>query len=215
MSEQSAPEESTNIDASSIWQQDKDHLLHPWTVFDTFNQDGALAIAKAEGVYIEDIEGNRYLDAVGGLWCTNIGLGRKEMADANPFVDMTNVPAAQLAAKLASLAPGDLNHVFFTTGGSTAVDSAYRLIQYYQACRGKPEKEHIISRVNSYHGSTYLAMSIGGKKGGHPPEFKFKSDTIHHISAPNYYRAPQGLSEPEFLDQLVNELEEKILEIGV
>lgn len=213
------------FDEKNIWQQDKDHFLHPWTMFDSFSQDGALAIAEGEGVYIEDITGNRYLDAVGGLWCTNIGLGRKEMADAiadqvmklafaSPFVDMTNIPAATLAAKLATLAPANISHVFFTTGGSTAVDSAYRLIQYYQTCRGTPEKEHIISRDNSYHGSTYIAISIGGKKGDRSPEFKFKDDTIHHISDPNFYRAPEGLSEADFLDQLVTELEDKILELG-
>ncbi len=213
------------VDADLVWQQDKNHLLHPWAFFDSFNHEGALTIARGDGAYIEDVNGKRYLDAVGGLWCTNIGLGREEMARAiadqvmelaysNPFVDMTNVPAAQLAAKLAKLAPGDLNHVFFTTGGSTAVDSAYRLIQYYQACRGKPDKEHIISRVNSYHGSTYLSMSIGGKKGDHPPEFRFKTDTIHHVSAPDYYRAAEGVSEQQFLEQLLSELEEKILEIG-
>lgn len=217
--------EQNTFDEKAVWQQDKDHLLHPWTVFDSFSKEGALTIAEGQGVYINDLAGNRYLDAVGGLWCTNIGLGRKEMADAiadqvmklafsNPFVDMTNVPSATLAAKLAELAPANINHVFFTTGGSTAVDSAYRLIQYYQACRGKPEKEHIISRDYSYHGSTYLAMSIGGKKGDHPPEFKYKDDTIHHISAPDYYRAPEGLSEADFLDQLVDELEQKILQLG-
>ncbi len=219
MSEQNTARENIT------WQQDKDHFLHPWTIFDSFSTEGALAIEGGDGVYISDIDGNRYLDAVGGLWCTNIGLGRQEMADAiseqvmklafsSPFVDMTNVPAAKLAAKLAELAPANMNHTFFTTGGSTAVDSAYRLIQYYQACRGKPEKEHIISRDNSYHGSTYMAMSIGGKKGDHPPEFKFKEDTIHHISAPNYYRAPEGMSEAVFLDMLVTELEDKILELG-
>ena len=217
--------ELNKSEEKTVWKQDKDHFLHPWTMFDSFNQDGALAIAEGEGVYIKDVDGNRYLDAVGGLWCTNIGLGRQEMADAisdqvmklafsNPFVDMTNVPAAQLAEKLAELAPDNINHVFFTTGGSTAVDSAYRLIQYYQACRGKPEKEHIISRKNSYHGSTYASMSIGGKKGDHPPEFKFMDDTIHHISAPDYYRAPEGLSEADFLEQMVRELEDKILELG-
>jgi len=72
---------------------------------------------------------------------------------------MTNQPAAELAAKLASLAPGSLNHVMFGCGGSTAIDSAYRLIQFYQNCRGKPEKKHVIARDASYHGTTYLAMS--------------------------------------------------------
>ena len=204
---------------------DKQHFTHPWTVFDVFHQQGALPISYGDGCYIEDTNGRRYLDAVGGLWCTNIGLGRTEMADAiaaqcrqlafaNPFVDMTNVPATLLAAKLAGLAPGDLNHVIFTCGGSTAVDSSYRLIQYYQNCRGKSEKKHIISRKNSYHGSTYLSMSIGGKAGDHPPEFDFISDTIHHISCPNYYRAPQGLTEAQYLSFLLDELEQTILRIG-
>ncbi len=204
---------------------DKQHFTHPWTVFDVFAEQGALPIASAEGCYITDSHGKRYLDAVGGLWCTNIGLGRSEMADAiaeqcrtmafaNPFVDMTNIPATQLAAKLAELAPGDLNHVIFTCGGSTAVDSSYRLIQYYQNCRGKPEKKHILSRKNSYHGSTYLSMSIGGKAGDHPPEFDFIKDFIHHLSCPNYYRAPAGLSETDYLQLLLQEMEERILQLG-
>jgi len=229
------------FDTYALNQQDKDHLLHPWQVFDTFKKDGAMPIAAADGAYIYDSDGNRYLDAVGGLWCTNIGLGRKDMADAiaeqvctmayaNPFVDMTNVPAVELATKLSELAPGDLNHVMFTCSGSAAIDTAFRLIQYYQNCRGLHEKKHIISRKNSYHGSTYAAMSIGGKPGDHPPEFDFITDTIHHISTPNFYRAEDyvseeyfsknfsinknKLTEKEFLDFLLNELEEKILSIG-
>ncbi len=98
-----------------------------------------------------DANGGRYFDAVGGLWCTNIGLGRREMADAiseqvmrlafsNSFVDMTNDPAALLSARLAQLAPGDLNRVHFTTGGSTAIDTAARMVQYYQHCMGRPGK---------------------------------------------------------------------------
>lgn len=224
------------FDTYALNQQDKDHLLHPWQVFDTFKKDGAMPIAAADGAYIYDSDGNRYLDAVGGLWCTNIGLGRKDMADAiaeqvctmayaNPFVDMTNVPAVELATKLSELAPGDLNHVMFTCSGSAAIDTAFRLIQYYQNCRGLHEKKHIISRKNSYHGSTYAAMSIGGKPGDHPPEFDFITDTIHHISTPNFYRAEDyvseeyfsknssinknKLTEKEFLDFLLNELEKK------
>ena len=208
-----------------IWQKDKDHHLHPWQLFDSFGDDGALIMDRAEGAWLVDIEGNRYLDAVGGLWCTNIGLGREEMIDAvseqmrkmayaSPFVDMTNQPAAELAAKLASLAPGSINHVMYSCGGSTAIDSAYRLIQFYQSCRGKPEKKHVIARDASYHGTTYLAMSIGGKKADHPPEFEYKRDTIHHISSPNYYRADPALSEAEFLDSLIDELEHKINETG-
>jgi adenosylmethionine-8-amino-7-oxononanoate aminotransferase len=211
--------------AREIWQKDKDHHLHPWQLFDSFGEEGALIMDRAEGAWLVDIEGNRYLDAVGGLWCTNIGLGREEMIDAvaeqmrkmayaSPFVDMTNQPAAELAAKLASLAPGSLNHVMFGCGGSTAIDSAYRLIQFYQNCRGKPEKKHVIARDASYHGTTYLAMSIGGKKADHPPEFDYKRDNIHHVASPNYYRADPSLSEAQFLDSLIDELEQKIHDIG-
>ncbi|GAB3112242.1 aminotransferase [Aestuariicella hydrocarbonica] len=213
-------------DTQAIIEKDKAHHVHPWQVFDVFRDEGALPIVKGEGSYIFDSEGRKYFDAVGGLWCNNIGLGRKEMAEAiaaqayqlsyaSPFVDLTNIPAAELAAKLASLAPATLNHVFFTCGGSTAVDTAFRMIHYYQNCRGKHAKKHIISRINSYHGTTYASMSIGGKPGDHPPEFDFISDTIHHLSYPNYYRcAAEGMSESEFVDTLVQEFEDKIEELG-
>jgi len=211
--------------AADIWQKDKDHFLHPWQMFDSFETDGSMIMAQAEGAHVSDIEGNRYLDAIGGLWCTNIGQGREEMVQAiaeqirqltyaSPFVDMTTIPGAELAAKLAEISPGNLNHVMFSCGGSTAIDSAYRLIQYYQNCRGKHDKKHIIARDASYHGSTYIAMSIGGKKADHPPEFDYKRDDIHHVSSPNYYRSTGFHNEEEFLTHLVDELEQKILAIG-
>ena len=213
------------FDSAQINADDKAHHTHPWQLLDVFPEEGALALAAAEGAYIYDTDGNKYLDAVGGLWCTNIGLGRDEMVEAianqvkqlayaSAFVDLTNVPAAKLAKKLAELAPGDLNHTMFTCGGSTAVDTAYRLIQFYQNCRGLRDKKHILSRINSYHGTTYAAMSIGGKPGDHPAEFDFIQDTIHHLSTPNYYRAPQGISEADFLESLIEEMEDKIKEIG-
>lgn len=212
-------------DLSDTWKKDRAHFVHPWASFDSFQDEGSLVITEGHGAYITDEKGKRYLDGVGGLWCTNIGLGREEMADAiarqvrdlayaNPFVDMTNAPAAELAARLAELAPGDINHVMFGNSGSTAVDTAFRLIQFYQNCRGKSEKKHIISRKEAYHGSTFIGMCIGGKASDRIPEFDFLTDTFHHISCPNYYRAPDGIGEPEYLDLLVKELEEKILDIG-
>lgn len=204
---------------------DKRHALRPWTHFDSFKNSEALVIVRGEGAWLEDARGRKYLDAVGGLWCTNIGLGRDEMANAiadqvrelafsSTFVDITNSPSALLAAKIASLTPGDLNRVHFTTGGSTAIDSAYRMVQYYHHCRGTPEKVHVIARNQAYHGSTYIAMSLGDKETDKVPEFKYKTDSIHHVSSPNYYRAPEGLSEEEFTDWLVAEFESKIAEIG-
>ncbi|MFO6382915.1 aminotransferase class III-fold pyridoxal phosphate-dependent enzyme, partial [Pseudomonas aeruginosa] len=89
--------------------------------------------------------------------------------------------AIELCRKLAELAPGDLDHVFLTTGGSTAVDTAIRLMHYYQNCRGKRAKKHVITRINAYHGSTFLGMSLGGKSADRPAEFDFLDERIHHL----------------------------------
>jgi adenosylmethionine-8-amino-7-oxononanoate aminotransferase len=210
---------------ADLVQADKAHYMHGYHVFDEHREQGSLNIVAGEGAYIYDTAGNRFLDAVGGMWCTNIGLGREEMAlaiadqvrklaYANPFCDMANNVAIDLCKKLAELAPGDLDHVFLTTGGSTAVDTAYRLIQYYQSCRGKPEKKHVIARYNAYHGSTALCMQIGNKAADRVPEFDYANDRIHHISNPNPYRAPAGMNEEQFVDYLIAEFEDKILSIG-
>ncbi|SFR49001.1 aminotransferase [Litoreibacter janthinus] len=212
----------TNLDIAAL---DTAHSLHPWTHFESFVRDGPLVIERGSGCSLWDTDGREYLDAVGGLWCTNIGLGRREMGEViaaqaeklafcNTFVDMTNGPAALLSAKLADLAPGDLNHVHLTTGGSTAVDSAYRMVAYYQRCAGRPEKTQVIARDSSYHGSTYATISIGKRAGDKMPEFEYATKGIHHISAPDCYRAIGERSEAEFCDDLVGEFEAKIAEIG-
>lgn len=217
-----APAIRTN---EALWEMDHAHSLHPWTNFGPFEKEGALVISRGEGCYLWDAEGRKYLDAVGGLWCTNIGLGRREMADAiadqvmtlgfsNTFVDMTNDPSARLAARLAEIAPGDLNRVMFTTGGSTAVDTAVRMVAYYQHCRGFPEKTDIVARDYSYHGSTYLSQSVGKRPGDRVEEFRYKTDGIHHLSCPNPYRRPEGMSEAAFCDQLVAEFEALIARVG-
>ena len=211
--------------AREIWLKDKQHFLHPWTHFESFKKAGSLVIESGAGCYVHDINGNRYLDGIGGLWCVNVGYGREEIIEAiahqardlafyNPFTDTTNIPASLLAERLTNLAPENIDHVFFSLGGSTAIDTAFRLIQFYQNCRGKPEKRHMISRREAYHGSTYIAMSLGGKKGDRVPEFEYKTDTIHHISCPNLYRRPNHMSEVQFCDSLVQEFETKIAEIG-
>ncbi|MFT4151471.1 MAG: aminotransferase [Paracoccaceae bacterium] len=208
-----------------LWQMDRAHALHPWTNFGPFQDKGALVISRGQGSDLWDAEGRQYLDAVGGLWCTNIGLGRAEMAQAigdqamrlafsNTFVDMTNDPAALLAAELARIAPGDLNRVHFTTGGSTAVDTAARMVQYYQSCMGRPDKGHLVAREHSYHGSTYLSQSVGKRPGDRVEQFRYKEDGIHHLSVPNPYRRPEGMSEAAFCDSLIAEFQALIDRIG-
>jgi len=216
---------STVRDDGQVWLDDRAHFVHPYTHFDSFNRNGSLIISEAKGAYIFDSHGRRYLDGIGGLWCMSIGYGEEEMVQAiadqarklsffSTFVSVSNLPAVALATKLARLAPGDINRVFFTTSGSDANDTAVRLVHYYNARRGKPEKRHIISRLEAYHGSTYLAMSLNGRKSDRTSNFHYATDFIHHVSCPNVYRRPQALSLSEFCDVLVEELEQKILAIG-
>ena len=206
----------------SIQQQDN-KFLHPWEDVKSLGENKRTVIANADGVYIEDSDGNTLLDGPAGMWCVNIGHRRKEMADAisqqimeltyvSPW-SLTSTPAAQLAEKLAELTPGDLNHVFYTTGGSTAVDSALRFVMFRNNVLEKPQKKHIISRSNAYHGSTYLAASASGKTKD-KSFLDFMDDTFHHIPDPNPLDKPEGMSESEYCDLRAGALEEKILEVG-
>lgn len=215
----------TVMSNENLWEMDRAHTLHPWTHFGSFRKTGSLVVARGEGAHLWDEGGRKYLDAVGGMWCTNVGLGRREMAQAmaeqaeklayaNYFVDMTNGPAARLAARLAELAPGDLNRVFFTTGGSTAVDTAVRMVSYYHHARGNPGKSGIVAREGSYHGSTYLTQSVGKRAGDRVEEFRYKEDGIWHLTCPNPYRRPAHQTEAQFCDDLVAEFEALIARVG-
>ncbi len=217
-----------NVFGNIHQEYDRKHILHPFAEFPRFLNEGSRVFDRAEGAYVYDVDGQRYLDGIGGLWCVNIGYGRQEMADViaeqvlrlpfyNSFTDMSSVPASALAAKLAQLAPADLNHVFFTTGGSTSVDTAVRLAHYYFQARGEPSRKQIISRENAYHGSTYLAASVSGIKRNYAGFHNLATDDVplvYHVSCPNVYRPFEGMSEAEYCDALINELEAKIHEIG-
>ena len=185
----------------------------------------ARIITRANGVYLHDSEGNKILDGMAGLWCVNIGYGREELAEVaarqmkelpyyNTFFMTTHVPAIALAKEIASLAPAHLNHVFFAGSGcSVANDSAVRIAHFYFNQLGKTTKKKIISRIDGYHGSTYMAMSITGVEFDHIG-FDVDNQLVHHISCPNPYRRPKGMSLEDFCDAKVQELEDKILELG-
>jgi adenosylmethionine-8-amino-7-oxononanoate aminotransferase len=164
------------------------------------------------------------IDGIGGMWCVNVGYGRDEIADAiaeqarklcyfSPFGMIATPPSIEFSHRLAKYAPGDLKHVFFTTGGSTAVDSALRFVQFRNNFLGKPKKKHIITREYAYHGSTLLSASVSGKPADRG-NMDLITDTIHHIPAPNPYRRPDGMSLEAFCDAKVADLEDKILELG-
>ncbi len=209
----------------SPWEKDRAHVLHPYTDFTSFAETGSQIIEKAEGMYVTDDKGRKLLDGIAGLWCVNIGHGRQEMADAisrqvlqmqyyNPFGASSNVPAAELGAKLAELAPGSLNHVYYSCGGSTANESAVRIAHYYFAMQGKPNKRKVISRNHGYHGGTYIAASLTGIHGTKHGFSQVGEDFISHVSAANMYAKPEAMTEAAFCDFLVTEFECRIEQLG-
>ena len=218
-------EAKQNYDTQEIWKKDKDHHVHPWTDFATFKDKGSLVVADADGAYVWDSDGNRYLDGIAGLWCVNVGYGRKEIAQAmadqaekmvyySSFGAHTSIPAAELAHKLAQLAPAGLNHIQFGTGGSMANDTAIRMIHFYFNQLGKRSKKKIITRHDAYHGSTYLAMSLTGVAFDHQGFDIIEDGLIQRVSSPNIYRRPDGMTVEEFCDHLVQEFEDKIYTLG-
>ena len=214
---------NADFDTLSLQHKEQRHILHPFTDLSQRRADGATVIARGDQVHVTDSDGRRYLDALGGLWCVNVGYGRSEMVEAiaeqtrqlpyySMFDDLVTPPAANLAAKLAELAPANLNHVMFTTGGSTATDSAIRIIHHYFNRLGQPAKKNVISRDHAYHGSTYLAASMTSP--AYHDGWDVESSFVHHISAPYVYRRPDGMSVEAFGAAAAAELEAKILELG-
>jgi len=158
-------------------------------------------ITRGEGVYIWDSTGKRYVDGLSGLFTCQVGHGRKELANAAskqtkkleffPLWSYANEPAIELAARLAQYAPGDLNRVFFTSGGGDAVESAWKMIKQYFKLTGKPGKYKVISRNVAYHGTNHAALAITGL-----PSFKAPFEPITNggfrVPNTNFYRAPEG-----------------------
>ena len=206
-----------------INQFDNQYWVHPWEALDTIGTQNRSITGRGEGIYLYNENDEKLIDGPGGMWCTQIGYGRRDMAQAiadqvvkmpyNSPWSSTSEPAAVLAEKIARLAPADLNHVFFTTGGSTAVDTALRFVQFYNNVLGRPEKKKIISREKAYHGSTYLAASCSGKERD-KTFMDTDTENVHFLPSVNYYHCGTGMTEEEFCAAKVGDLEQKILELG-
>lgn len=207
------------------WQSlDRDHFLHPFTNFSELNAKGSRIITSARGAYIEDTDGNRYLDGMSGLWCVNIGYGREELAEVanaqmrelpfyNAFFQTAHPPAIELARRLAQIAPGDLNHVFFTGSGSEANDTVVRTVRLYWSLLGQDDKRVIISRTNAYHGSTMAGASLGGMQFMHA-QGGLPIPDIVHIGQPHWFKEGRDEDPGAFGLRMARELEKKIDELG-
>ncbi len=216
---------STAVTKPSLEELDKQNFLHPFTSIATHLETGPRVIVEGEGVYITDNHGNKYLDAMAGLWCVNIGWGREEMVEAianqsrtlsyfHTFASMSNEPAIRLAERLLKLSPGNMSKVFFGNSGSDANDTNVKLIWYYNNLRGNPKKKKIISRWGSYHGVTVAAASLTGLTNTHKA-FDVPLPQILHTENPHYYfNAPEGMSEREWSQHLAGKLEALILAEG-
>ena len=211
-------------DTAAIQKMDSAHYLHPFTDFQDLASKGARVMVRGEGVYLWDSQGKKIVDGMSGLWCVNVGYGRTSISQAvyqqmetlpfyNSFFGTTNLPAAQLAAKLAQISPPQFQHVFFTSSGSEANDTNLRMVRRYWDLLGYKERHTIISRHNAYHGSTVAGASLGGMDGMHA-QGGLPIPGIVHIGQPNYLEAGQGLTPEEFGLKAAGWLEEKILEVG-
>lgn len=214
---------SNNLPTAELQRLDAAHHMHPFTENAALAKKGARVITSGKGVWLTDSEGHKILDGMAGLWCVNIGYGRKELAEAaarqieelpyyNTFFQTTHIPAIALAAKIAEVAPGDLNHVFFAGSGSEANDTNIRMVRRYWDIKGKPTKTTFIARKNGYHGSTMGGGTLGGMSGIHAHGGKIAG--IEHINQPDWYSEGGDLTPEAFGLARAQELEAKILELG-
>lgn len=215
---------SNHLPTEELQALDAAHHMHPFTAGGELAQKGARIITRASGVMLTDSEGNEILDAMAGLWCVNIGYGRDELAEVaarqmrelpyyNTFFQTTHVPAIALAKKLAELAPGDLNHVFFAGSGSEANDTNIRMVRTYWDMKGQPDRRIIISRKNAYHGSSVGSGSLGGMGGMHA-QGGMPIPDIHHINQPDWWSEGGDMEREAFGLARAQELETAIQQLG-
>ena len=214
-----------NLNIEELVAADTAHHFHPFTDHKSFHEGGgARVITHAKGVHIWDGKGNKMLDAMAGLWCVNVGYGRKSLAEAayqqmldlpfyNTFFKTTTVPATRLAEKVASLLPERFNQVFFVNSGSEANDTMVRFIRRYWEVKGQPERQHLIARRRAYHGSTCISASLGGMSAMHA-QGGLPLPGFHHVLEPDWFQHGGDMTPEEFGLKAAKEVEAKILELG-
>lgn len=213
-----------NSRSTTEWQAlDAAHFLHPFTDHKALHAEKSRIISRAEGVYLWDSEGNKILDGMAGLWCTAVGYGRGELADAaaaqmrelsyyNAFFKTATMPAIELATRLAKLNGLGMEQVFFASSGSEAVDTILRLARHYWILKGKPTKRIIISREYGYHGSTMAGASAGGMVDMHRQAGDLPGFT--QVMPPYWYGYGGDMDPAEFGLKAARAIEARILEVG-
>lgn len=210
---------------NSTAELDKAAHLHPYTNARKLEAEGPRVMARGEGVYVWDEQGNQYIEGLAGLWSMAVGFGQQRLVDAaaeqmaqlpyyHVFAQKTHGPAARLADKLVEMTPENLTKIFFTNSGSEANDTVVKLVWFMNNALGRPEKKKFIARLGGYHGITVASGSLTGLPWNHT-SFDLPAIPVRHISAPHaYFNANPGESDAEFVDRLGAELEAVIEEEG-
>ena len=209
-------DQATATDTRTLQDLARRHLWMHFTRMSAYADHEIPVIVRGEGCYVYDEHGNRYLDGLSALFCVNIGHGRADIAQAGAdqarelgfFTNWSyaHPPAIELAARIASLAPGDLNRVFFTSGGSEAVESALKLGRQYWKLRGKPNKHKVIAREIAYHGTSLGALSATGITDLRQP-FEPLTPGGCHVPNTNMYRLAPGYTPDMLADAIADRIE--------
>lgn len=210
--------------ANSLVELDRRHLVHPVSSFRGHEARGVRILTGARGATVTDSEGRELIDGFAGLWCVNAGYGQdsvveaaarqmRELPYATGYFDLGAEAPIRLAAALAERAPGDLDHVYFTLGGSDAVDSTIRFIRYYWHAKGQPGRDQFISVASGYHGSTSMGAGLTALPLFHDG-FGVPYSWQHKIPSHDLYRNPLAADPGTVIAASVAALRAKVEEIG-
>ncbi len=201
------------------------YQVHPYTNLKVHAEQGPMIITRGEGVRVFDDAGKGYIEGLAGLWCTALGFNEPRLIDAavramkqlpfyHGFTSKATNPTIDLAERLIKMAPVPMSKVFFANSGSEAIDTAIKLVWYYNNALGRPNKKKIISRIKAYHGVTIASASLTGLPNNHR-DFDLPISGIKHTDCPHHYRfGLPGESEEDFATRCAANLEKLILEEG-
>lgn len=209
---------------TSLADLDRKHLIHPVSNFRAHEKRGPTILASGHGAWLRDDQGHELLDAFSGLWCVNTGYGQESIVAvaaeqmrrlpyATGYFSFSSEPAIELAARLVELAPASLRHVYFTLGGSDAIDAALRYISYYNNSRGQPQRDQFISLQRGYHGSSSIGAGLTALPVFHR-HFDLPRPNQHYLPSPYAYRSPLGDDPQALIADSVAGLRAKVAELG-
>lgn len=210
--------------SNSLVELDRAHLIHPVASWRGHEAAGVRLLTSAKGATVRDASGKELLDGFAGLWCVNAGYGQdsiveaaakqmRELPYATGYFGLGSEPAIRLASRLAEHAPGDLDHVYFTLGGSDAIDSTVRFVRYYWHARGMPERDQFITLEQGYHGSSTAGAGLTAIPAFHAG-FGVPYDWQHKIPSPHPYRNPVGQNANDIIEASKAQFQAKIAELG-